>query len=65
MNNKEEHVKIKCLSCGDIIIGDGKGTYIECNCGKCAVDETKYYCRIIGNQKDWEQIEEESKEVEE
>lgn len=49
--------KIKCNCCGDIIIGDKKGTYIKCSCGKCAIDETPYYFRIIGNFDDYEVIE--------
>lgn len=48
---------LKCLCCGDILVGDGKGTYISCSCGKCAVDETPYYYRIIGNKEDWEIVE--------
>lgn len=54
MNKEEKHVMIKCKKCGDIVIGDGKGTYIVCSCKSIAIDETKYYCRIIGNEKDFE-----------
>ena len=50
-------MKIKCKHCNEIIEGDGKGTYISCKCGKCAIDETKYYVRIIGNFEDYERIE--------
>ena len=46
--------KIKCNNCGDILEGDKKGTYIQCSCGKCAIDETPYYYRIIGNLGDFE-----------
>lgn len=49
--------KIKCNSCGDILEGDKKGTYIECSCGKCAIDETPYYFRIIANREDFEVLE--------
>lgn len=58
---------IKCNHCGDIIKGDKKGTYIECSCGKCAIDETPYYVRIIGDFDDYETIEpkEENKAVKE
>lgn len=48
---------IKCKCCGDILTGDKKGTYIQCSCGKCAIDETPYYYRIIGNFEDYEIIE--------
>lgn len=53
-------MKIKCTNCNDIIEGDKKGTYIQCKCGKCAVDETEYYCRIIANREDFEEVKEES-----
>lgn len=58
---------IKCNHCGDIIKGDKKGTYIECSCGKCAIDETPYYVRIFGDFDDYEAIEpkEENKAVKE
>ena len=49
--------KIKCNHCGDILEGDKKGTYISCSCGKCAIDETPYYFRIIGNLEDFEVLE--------
>lgn len=49
--------KIKCNNCGDILEGDKKGTYISCSCGKCAIDETPYYYRLIGNFEDYEMIE--------
>lgn len=54
---QKEHTRLKCKQCGDIIVGDGEGTYITCKCKSIAIDETDYYCRIIGNQEDWEQIE--------
>ena len=49
-------MRIKCKHCNTIIEGDGKGTYITCKCNKCAIDETKYYWRIIGNKEDFEEI---------
>lgn len=51
-------MKIKCKHCNDIIEGDKKGTYISCSCGKCSVDETEYYWRIIANKEDFEEIKE-------
>lgn len=51
-------MKIKCVHCNTIIEGDNRGTYIECKCGKCAIDETPYYVRIIGNSEDFEEIKE-------
>lgn len=49
-------MKIKCKNCNQIIKGDKKGTYISCQCKKCAIDETQYYTRVIGNFDDWEEI---------
>lgn len=45
---KDKPTKIKCLQCGDIIESDGYGKWVSCSCGKCYIDETKYYCRIGG-----------------
>ena len=52
-------MKIKCKKRGEVIEGDKKGTYITCKCGKIAIDETKYYYRIIGNREDFEEVKEE------
>jgi len=52
-------MKIKCKHCNSIITGDKKGTYITCKCGKIAIDETKYYVRVIGNFEDYEEIKDE------
>lgn len=49
-------MKIKCKLCDDIIEGDKKGTMIWCKCGACAIDETPYYCRIIGEPNYIEEI---------
>lgn len=49
-------MKIKCKLCGDIVEGDKKGHLIWCKCGKCAIDETPYYYRLIGNAEDYEEI---------
>lgn len=51
-------MKIKCKLCNTIIEGDKKGTMIYCKCGKCAIDETPYYARLIGNVEDYIQMEE-------
>lgn len=51
-------MKIKCKLCNTIIEGDKLGHLIWCECGKCAIDETKYYARILGNKDDWEEIKE-------
>ena len=58
--NKMElmNMKIRCKKCNDIIEGDGKGTYITCSCKACAIDETPYYARVIGNVENYEECEE-------
>ena len=56
-----DKVCIKCKHCGYVIRPDSRGTFIECYCGKCAVDG-KYdengegYCRIIGNKEDYDNL---------
>lgn len=54
----EVRLKIKCKKCGDIIEGDKKGHLIVCRCGACAIDETPYYYRIIGNYGDFVEVKE-------
>ena len=55
-------MKIKCKNCNEVIEGDMKGTYIQCKCGKCAIDETTHYVRIIANAEDFEEIRDEENE---
>ena len=55
-------MKLKCRKCNDIIEGDKKGTYIPCKCKAIAIDETKWYWRIIGDEEDFEVIEEEKED---
>ena len=45
---------LRCKKCNDCIEGDKKGTYIKCECGAIAIDETEHYCRVIGNKEDYE-----------
>lgn len=54
--------KIKCLKCGDILKGDGKGTFITCKCKSCYIDETEHYCRVGGNFENIVRINKEGKE---
>jgi hypothetical protein len=51
-------MKIRCKLCNTIIEGDKKGHLIWCKCGKCAIDETPYYCRILGDFDKFEEIKE-------
>ena len=49
--------KIKCKKCGDIVEGGYRGRLVWCSCESCAVDETEYYARIIGDPENWEHVE--------
>lgn len=49
-------MKIRCKKCNDIIEGDGKGTYIQCKCKSCYIDETKWYTRVGGKLEDIEEV---------
>jgi len=51
-------MKIKCKKCGDILIGDKKGTLFCCSCHSVGIDETIWYTRLLGDKKDYEIIEE-------
>ena len=44
--------KIKCLICGDVLAGDGKGTFMQCSCENIYIDETEYYCRVGFKEKE-------------
>lgn len=47
--------RIKCKKCGEIIEGDGHGTFIWCKCKSCGIDEVAGgYARLIGNTDDYE-----------
>lgn len=48
---------IKCKKCGDVIDGELKGRLIWCSCESCAIDETEYYSRIIGDAENYEVVE--------
>ena len=55
----KEKCKIKCKLCNTIVEGDNKGHLIWCECHSCGIDETPYYCRLIGNFENYEVIKEE------
>lgn len=54
-------MKIRCKHCDTIVEGDGRGTFIRCKCGKCAIDETPFYWRIVGNYEDFEEVKDDVK----
>lgn len=49
-------MKIRCKKCRDIIEGDKKGKFIQCNCKSCYIDETEHYCRLGGEFNDIEAV---------
>ena len=61
---EETITKIKCLKCNDILEGDKKGTFIQCKCNSCFIDETEFYCRVGGNLGEIEVINKDIKEEE-
>jgi len=50
--------KRECKKCGDTIWSKQEGEYVSCSCGAIAVDQTKYYERLIGNAEDFFSMEE-------
>ena len=51
-------MKIRCKKCNDIIEGDKKGSFIFCECREIGIDETIWYCRIVGKKEDYEEVRE-------
>jgi len=49
-------MKLRCKKCGDVVEGDKRGTFIECKCKSIAIDETKWYTRLIGKPEDYEEV---------
>lgn len=45
---------LKCDVCSDIICSSYSGEYVRCSCDAIGVDETFYYCRIIGGK--WKSV---------
>jgi len=41
--------KYQCPDCLSIISSSYSGEFVSCTCGKCFVDQTKYYTRVGGN----------------
>jgi hypothetical protein len=40
--------KYKTTCCNSVVYSKREGEYSECSCGKVAIDQTKYYSRVIG-----------------
>jgi hypothetical protein len=48
--------KIICLLCKDVIYSKYYGQFVSCKCGKLAIDESMYYCRILGNRENYDEV---------
>ena len=56
-------MKLRCRLCNTVIEGDKRGTFISCKCGAIAIDETKWYVRVIGNEENIEETEENNESI--
>lgn len=49
MNDEFKPIKIQCLECNSIIYSKKPKQYVECSCGKIAIDQSLEYVRILGD----------------
>ena len=42
-------IALTCDLCGDLIYSAYSGEFVRCSCDSIAIDQTPYYCRIIGD----------------
>ncbi len=52
--------KIICNDCLNVIYSKYYGHHASCKCGKTGIDETAYYCRILGSNYSEVEVEERS-----
>ncbi len=57
----ENVVNLYCKICGDTVHSKWSGDYVSCKCGRAAIDQAHEYTRLIGNECDYEIIQEEVK----
>ena len=57
----ENVVQLYCNKCCDTIHSKWSGDCVSCKCGQAAIDQTHEYTRLIGNECDYEIIQEEVK----
>lgn len=56
-HNFETHRRvIKCNSCKEQIYSRYSGEYTSCECGDIAIDDTGFYCRVLGNRGNYEDL---------
>jgi hypothetical protein len=49
MNKKWKGSRYLAKCCDTVIQSQYSGHFVRCKCGKCAIDETPYYGRFIGD----------------
>lgn len=54
-------IKYACNNCEDVIYSRREGEYVTCQCGAIAVDQTRYYMRLIGKPEDFIKVENDTK----
>lgn len=47
---------MKCKKCNDVIHSSYSGEFVSCKCQAVSVDETFWYCRLIGEPADMERV---------
>ena len=45
---------LKCKKCGETIVSKHRHDMRWCKCGACAIDGGRDYCKITGNESDFE-----------
>jgi len=51
--------KFMCLKCSDLVYSSYPGQFVSCSCGKLCVDETEHYIRILANNEDYTEVDDE------
>lgn len=55
----ENVIHLYCKICGDTVHSKWFGDYVNCKCGRVAIDQTEHYTRFIGNKDDYEVVKQE------
>ena len=53
---KTKYIYYKCKKCNDKIFWNTHKKMIYCKCGAIVVDGCEYYVRLIGNQEDFQEV---------
>jgi hypothetical protein len=49
-------IKIICNHCKNVVFSVYSGQFVECSCGKVAIDQTENYIRILANKEDYSEV---------